>query len=267
MKLAFCFLIREDFNKTDLWIDFFKDVPSDLYEIYIHRAYITPQHCDFVKKYTIREYVKTKWAGNLYDAVKLLYKHGIEDNCDKFILLSESHVPVRSFKYVYDYLSKNLDVSHISYLQRCPKNHNEVSTHLSMLQRFQHNCRRDIIFAKNIDVSYWYFNEMWTILKKDHVKLLLDDNEIIKYFKHAFAWDENYPMYILSLNNQFENIQKEETSFVNWKEPSLNKDGKRSPKIYTTVTKNEFDDFISRDSILFVRKIHKESNIGDFIIK
>ena len=51
-----------------------------------------------------------------------------------------------------------------------------------------------------------------------------------RIFRKCFAADENYPIYILSLNDEFKNIKNIQTTFVNWKELSRDSNGKRSPK-------------------------------------
>jgi len=266
MRLAFCFLIKNDINHIEMWEDFFKNAKPERYRIYIHKSEANkPCSSNFVSQHLINQTVLTEWGGDLYSAIKLLYKKAYDDLCTKYILLSESTIPVRSFSTIYKKLSKFPNKSSINYLQKIPKNVNEKNTHITSLQRFINNSNRCSLFAYNIDITHWYYADMWTILTREHVNLILNDETIMSYFENAFAWDENYPMYVLSFFNELDNIKREKTTFVNWKEPVYHNDHSKSPKEYTLVTSEDIDYIKNKSSVLFARKFSKDSNIKCFL--
>jgi hypothetical protein len=263
-KIAFCFLIRKNLNQLELWEKFFKTAQSkSQYKIYFHVATKEGSDQEFVKKHTIKEFADTKWGGNLYNAVTLLYKNALKDKCYKYCLLSESHVPLRPFPYVYKHLTES-PKSHMYYQTRLSKSQREVGTNAMMYSRFVNNMKRCSIFAKNIDIKHWYFNEMWTILNKKHVKLIINDTCIQGYLQNAFAWDENYPMYMVSLNDDVKNVINEKNTFVDWKNAVEHKPGQRSPSEFTKVTDDFIEDLQYTPSMLFARKFTEKSNVCDF---
>ena len=262
-KIGFCFLVRKDLNQLSLWEEFFHDAPSNKYKIYFHVADKEGSSQEFVKKHTIKEFTETKWGGNLYQAVTLLYKNAMKDKCFKFCLLSESHIPIRNFSYVYKHLTSTKN-SHLHYQTRLPKDSSGVKTNIMMFERFANNMKRCPVFAKNIDIKHWYFNEMWTILNKKHAKLIINDTNIKSYLKNAFAWDENYPMYMISMNNEIKNVTNEKSSFVDWSQAVEHTKGQRSPAEFKQVTDDFIEHIQTESSILFARKFPADSNVGDF---
>lgn len=260
-KIGFLFLCRDSVTHLNIWETFFKN-NYDKCNIYIHCSEPNNITQDFVKKYLVSKIIPSKW-GNIYPAIKYLQKCSFQNNDYKVILLSESTVPVKSFDYIYKFLTKN-NSSYMTYSPQLPRNKWEIATNRTQLQRFIGNMNRDPDFAYNIEVKHWHFNECWHILNKYHTGLILMDDKYYKSMKKAFAWDENYPSYILSLNNELHNIINTTTTFVNWKEKTSDNKGGCSPKLYDIVTENDINDFVHPD-ILFARKFSKESNIGDFI--
>ena len=109
---------------------------------------------------------------------------------------------------------------------------------------------------------------MWIILNHEHTKLLLKDDEIINYFYRAYSPDENYFIYLLSLHGKVndQEIAREQTTFVNWNEPVKHGNGAQSPKEYNHISVKHMQDF-NEPNILFARKFHKNSDIGEYLKK
>ncbi|MDA9173121.1 beta-1,6-N-acetylglucosaminyltransferase, partial [bacterium] len=267
-KIAFCFLVRKNLNQLDIWLEFFRG-HEDRFSVYFHVADLEGSDQGFTKEHTIDEHVDTKWGGDLYGAVRLLYASALttESNC-KVVLLSESTIPVRNFQYVYTYLTTH-NKSHVGYTPRDSTGHNERATLKMMRQRFVKNSNRSETFSRYVDPQHWYFNEMWTILNREHAHLIANDAVIWKYFESAFAWDENYPMYILSVHNQKEiELERECCTFVNWAEAVVHgSSGGRSPKTYDRLTPKDFSRLwavLHRPRFLFARKFSSTSNVGRY---
>ena len=98
--LAFCFLVRNNIHQLDLWLDFFAGHDSR-FTVYIHVADEAGSDQDFVRRHALAQRVETAWGGDLYGAVDLVYASALNVSTNyKFILLSESTVPMRPFDYV-----------------------------------------------------------------------------------------------------------------------------------------------------------------------
>lgn len=261
MKIAFCFLIRKDIHQLQLWESFFKNIPKEKYGIYIHTKENSQQA--FVNQYQIPERTETKRSFNLTNAISLLYKYAIKDNCYKYILLSETTIPIHSFDYVYKHITHH-EKSHIQYCPRLPLTNQDISTNKMQYQRFINNYNRCTLFAKHIDIAHWYFNEMWTVLNKQHAELIVQDNVIKTYFKNAFAWDENYPMYMISLHDKgLQNVSREYVTFIDWSRAKGTSD--RHPFEYNSITKNELQHMRKNPKTLFARKFSIKCNLSSHI--
>ena len=263
-KVAFCFLVRKNLNQLSIWLDFFRG-NEDRFSVYFHVADRGGSDQGFIKRHSI-EHVDTDWGGDLYNAVRLLYKNALslESNC-KFILLSESTIPIRTFEYVRSYLMTH-NKSHVGYLSWNSSSRNEVATLNKMRRRFSRNSRHET-FSRHIDPRHWYFNEMWTILNREHAILIANDAVIWRYFEFAFAWDENYPMYILSVNDQLETVERECCTFVNWAEAVPHGSSGQSPKMYNRLSPKKFSELLAvwqQPQLLFARKFSSTSNVGRY---
>lgn len=268
-RLAFCFLIRRNINQLDLWLDFFAG-HEDKYEVYIHVADGEGSDQPFVLEHAIPERAVTSWGGDLYSAVDLVYGNALNRSSAnyKFILLSESHIPVRSFDYVYAQLAGS-PKSRIFYNKRLPdvpSNKNDRGTRHMMLGRFINNFKRSEDFADHIDVAHWYFNEMWTVLNRKHTALLTGETDVREHLTHAFAWDENYPTYVLSLHGLLETeVEIASTTFVNWNERVVRGPGRFSPKEYDKISEHDFFTLAQLGpQTVFARKFAPTSDIRHY---
>ena len=84
----------------------------------------------------------------------------------------------------------------------------QKDTLVGSLKRYINNSNRCSKFAYNIDFRHWFFNETWTILNNKHMKMIYQDTAILEYLQNGFCLDENYPSYILSINNELSNVHK-----------------------------------------------------------
>lgn len=260
-KIAFCFICIDDLNKTKIWEKFFEG-NMDRCNIYIHSKNRNDITENFTKKYQIQKHFHTAW-GDIYGAIQALYTKALENDDYKFVLVSESNIPVKSFDYVYDYLTKN-NKSYIAYQPHLAKNENEKGTLLQQYNRYVKNGERCTTFLNNLDISHWYFNNTWHLLNKKHAKLIAYDRKIIKYFKGCFAYDENYPLYILSLNKELNNIENINVHYVDWKNRVTRKNGGFSPKTFDKIMKTDIIEWLKPD-YLFARKFAKTSDIDKYI--
>ena len=249
MKLGFLFLCKNDINQLQLWLDFFKD-NYDKCNIYIHSYDQENITQDFVKKYHINKVLDTGW-GDIYDVIKYVMQISIKNNDYKLILLSESNLPTKPFNYIYDYLTKD-NRGYLNYYI------NDEYLKNMQIRRYNLNCKNIKEFKENIDFSYWYYNETWIIFNKEMIDIILNDNIYYKYFKNAFVYDENYPIYLYSLYNKLDLFHNIKTTYTNWDTDYIN--GKKHPKLYNNINDNLILK-LSDPNILFARKFTNNPNI------
>lgn len=106
--IAFLFLTREGLNAEKLWKDFFQDADPALYKIYAHTKH-APSPDSLLAPHRIANIVPTEWGSvSLVRATLSLLRAAYEDEANvKFVLLSESCVPLYSFHAIYRLLSSD----------------------------------------------------------------------------------------------------------------------------------------------------------------
>ena len=188
-----------------------------------------------------------------------LYKRAFLNGCKKVILLSGCCIPVKTFPAIYSYLT-NDDSSYLAYQPHLAKTENERKTLESSLGRFLNNSYRSSDFARNIDITHWFYNETWTILNRYHAELILEHSWLLDQFRrmNCYAYDENFPSYVLSLTGELKNVINKRTTFTNWQESSGDK-SKRHPKNYESISSSDLEAF---KPFLFARKFSCISDIA-----
>jgi hypothetical protein len=251
-KIALLFLCQDRINHIDLWEQFISD-GKDKISVYIHADNRQNVTQDFIKKYIIEETTKIEW-GDLYSGIKLLYKYALKEvnNC-KFILVSDSTIPLLKFDCIYSQLTETDN----SFIQYYKKGINQMLTRRFLIQRSQHPD-----FNNNIKWEHYYYNECWTILNRSHAQLVLNDIHYFSIFRKTVAYDENYPMYLLSVNNKLNEITQLNITFVNWEKAYYSDSGsKRHPKKYNLITNKDREEIL-KSKALFARKFDKNCNLN-----
>ncbi len=250
-KIAFCFLCKDSLKNISLWKKFFTG-NEDKFNIYFHfsKKNIIAYKDFFNSK--IVPYQETCW-GDIYRAIFSLYKGAFNDNNFKYILLSESCIPVKNFLFTYEYLTAD-DKSFLSFQSNNPTTEWEKSTLIHNLQRYIYNAKKSKNFIYKISIEDWFYSETWNILNKEHVALILNNYYLIEEFKamKCFAYDENIVCYLLSINNKLDDIRNIKTTFVNWKKAVVDKLG-RHPYTYQNLNDLNLHDF---EDFLFARKFN-----------
>jgi FkbM family methyltransferase len=250
MKLGFLFLCKNDINQLQLWLDFFKD-NYDKCNIYIHSYDQINISQEFIKKYHIDKVLDTGW-GDIYDVVRYVMNISIKNNDYKLILLSESTIPVKSFDYIYNYLTKD-GKGYLNYDMT-----NEYTVNMQN-KRYKNNCNNIKSFKENIDFKHWYFNEAWIIFNIEMIEIILNDDKYHLIFKNCFCPDENYPIYLYSLYNKLDLFYNIKTTFTNW-DIIQQDESKYHPELFNHIN----EDLIlklSDPNILFARKFTNNPNI------
>lgn len=249
-KIAFLFMIYDIIEKEDIWYKFFENIDQDKYTIYIHgkdKNKITFEN-EFFKKFIIEEQYQTNWGD--YTLVHLqnrLYKLALKDeNNYKFLLLSGSHIPLHNFDFIYNFLTKD-NKSYINYIK--------------ITNDYYKKCLETVNNYKKYNLNNWMSSSQWSILNRDIITYILDNEENIKkIFEKSKLPDELAYINYLYENNKLKNISNNKTTFYSMK-PSK-KIYRRFPHTYDT---NELDiNKIKKlkKNYLFMRKIVRNCNIN-----
>jgi hypothetical protein len=253
-KIAFCFLIYDMINQEELWNIFFKNIDPEKYRIYIH--YKTNRRLKYFEKYKLQSCIETKYADkSLTLAGNLLFREAFQDSDNfKFILISGSCVPFKSFDTIYEFLIND----HYGYLNTCPQE-----------QCFP-NCNSllSVIEKPHIGKAH-----QWIILNRLLVeKLCFDKDHIINTIFSSIYAPEEYFYYtyikILGLEDEVKttvNAANEATTITNWAGMDYKYVTNRSIKNYTNISQEEIE-YLLKSPCLFGRKFLREC-INCFINK
>jgi len=273
MKIAFLFLTIDNVRFPKIWNDFFKN-NEDKMNIYCHPKYPEKVNVPWQKRNIINDLAETAW-GKTINALINLFKASLKDkNNKKFIILSESCLPIKSFDKFYKFLENdNINTSYIDFWEMPKKDHNILKSKLPT-NFFKYKLKKH---------SSWY------CLSRYHIKKLLITPEIYK-FTRILAGEENYLTLILNsdyikdftinyanwtynktkiiklnqkLKKLYEKKEKEFTNKYNEDIFELRKQKSilaRHPKIYDKISKAELKKMKNSKSF-FYRKFSADSDI------
>lgn len=104
--IGFCFLIYDIINHEELWNNWFKNVDKKKYKIYIHYKYDV--RLKYFEKYKLDNCIETKYGDiTIVHAHNMLFKQAYDDGCIKIISLSQACIPLKTFDYIYSFLTKD----------------------------------------------------------------------------------------------------------------------------------------------------------------
>ncbi len=252
-KIAFLFLIKDKINKEYLWNNFLKNVDKNKYNIYIH--YKNDETLNYFDKYKINKIVPTKWGDiSLVIAQKILLEEAMKDESNyKFIYVSDSCIPIKSFDYIYKFLTKD--------------NNSYFNTE---------------IIKKNIHKTF-----QWFILNRENANIINNDTTEINKYNNTHAPDEKYFLTLLRQNNANNIIINKDTdkytTYANWGNKLINliktddfqnnyktfnskKQFLKFPYNYTELDNKELYYLINQTDCLFLRKILPDTIINEDLL-
>ena len=203
-KIAFCFLINDIINHEDIWNHFFSNVDKNKYNIYIH--YKIDKKLKYFDDKKI-ESIETKYENHTIPlAYNVLFRKAYEnDDNFKFVIVSGSCIPLKSFDYIYEMMTKD----ELGYFNECPTS------------QCYPNCNN---LLNVIDKKYISKSHNWFILNRRLVKELCFDNDdfLRKHYDKIYAPAEYfYFTFIKMLGLEEEvvvthNAANDATTFTNW---------------------------------------------------
>ena len=184
MKICFCFLTYYGLERVDIWNNFFKDIDTNLYKVYIH-----PKYPNFlIDKYLfpiniVQNRVETTGKTNISivnATIRLLENAYNDQELTHYIFLSQSCMPIYDFNTIY----KTVILFDKSVIGKKDNNKKE--------RYFELN-----VYLKQY-ISYKQFTKQQPnmVLIKDDVKKIITNN-FTKYFSNMICPDEHYFINIL----------------------------------------------------------------------
>ncbi|MEM7021061.1 MAG: beta-1,6-N-acetylglucosaminyltransferase [Pseudomonadota bacterium] len=211
VKIAFCFLTRDNLTQPQLWQAFFDAAPPDQYAVYCHPK--NPQEVtDSVLRDSIIDGLIPTQHGHVSlvkASLRLFTEASQRDlNITHFVLVSESTIPILPFSEIHAELSQ-LGASSLLrwYIPR------QGTVHFERL-RFARNPRA---FRK------FYWHDQWIVACRNHV-VALESQPYLDDFETMIAADEHYFMNVLVNLLDFPegDFVQRWTTFVNWRDTEEN---------------------------------------------
>jgi hypothetical protein len=238
-------LIYDKINNEELWNIFFKNIDKNKYNIYIH--YKSDNKLKYFEEYKLDNCIETKYADvSLIHASIILFKKAYEEGCDKFVLVSQACIPLKSFDYVYNFLTKD-DFGHFN-----------IADKKKLFPRF--NSLLDYYSENSINKS-----SQWIILNRKICEFIIncDKNKINKEYTNIYAPEEIFFITLIFENNlqneiiTTQNLAKDATTFTNWHDMQYKYVSKKYLKNYDSIEKEELL-YLLKSKCLFGRKFDKE---------
>ena len=259
-KIAFLFLTRNNLKRSEIWEEFLKG-KEDKYSIYCHAKEPEKVTDRLLKDTIIPEHIDTCWGCiNLVEANILLMKNALLNPLNKkFILVSESCVPIVSFDVLYkSIINNNKSRIGIHKINSSPERYNQI---------------------KNPDFSEKDFikhSGSGNIFSRLHAEMLVNSLPKLEDWKAQIAPDEHYKGNILSVmdkdfNNNNENIkttfdiwQKDDLDLLNLNDNIILKTGEY---ILLNKVTNKAIDTMREKGFLFMRKVDENTEFDkEYII-
>jgi hypothetical protein len=263
-RIAFLFLIVSDVKQPLIWKNFFKG-HADKFNIYVHPKYPNKIK-SFFKDHIIQNLVPTEWGDlSLVVATNNLIREALDNPFNqKFILVSDSCVPIKTFKYVYKTVLQD-NTSWFNYYSPQPTPRpgwlGDTKTHYEKINLLQPWLRANA-----------FIQEQWMILDRRHAELIDRNNHLLKYFTiDGLFPDEMYYITILHTlikkpKGHFKFRRHSRKTYKKHKyitqakwtkgRPSLH------PKEFGLLTKDDIR-WLKTSPALFARKFTESSDIGD----
>ncbi|KAJ9566180.1 hypothetical protein OSB04_002146 [Centaurea solstitialis] len=232
-KIAFLFLVRRDLPLDFIWQAFFENADAANYSIYVHSepGYVLDEmstRTSYFYNRQISNSIKVGWGeSSMIEAERLLLRAALEDPGNRrFLLLSDSCVPLYNFTYSYHYLmgsSKSF-----------------VDSFLDMKEG-----RYNPKMARVIPMRKWRKGSQWFALVRSHAKAVAYDDVVFPVFKkfckrrppldaskgkqnlrlqkqHNCIPDEHYVQTLLAMSDLEGELERRTVTYTSWIQSATN---------------------------------------------
>ncbi|KAM5588772.1 glycosyltransferase BC10 [Rosa sericea] len=228
-KIAFLFLARRDLPLDFLWASFFENAGGALnFSIYIHSApgFVFDESTTRSRFFHGRQLpnsIQVGWGeSSMIEAERLLFATALEDPANqRFVLLSDSCVPLYNFSFIYNYLMASPRSIVDSFLD---------------VKEGRYNPK----MSPTIPKAKWRKGSQWIALIRRHAEVLVDDEVILPVFKkfcrrrppvdirkgklnlklqkqHNCIPDEHYVQTLLAMSELDGELERRTLTFTLWR--------------------------------------------------
>ncbi|KAF7121471.1 hypothetical protein RHSIM_Rhsim13G0150800 [Rhododendron simsii] len=170
-KVAFLFLARRDLPLDFLWGNFFEKVDVANFAIYVHSepGFVFDESSTrsvFFFNRQLTNSIKVEWGeASMIQAERLLLGAALKDPANqRFVLLSDSCVPLYDFSYIYNYLMASPRSFLDSFLDK---------------KEGRYNPKMSPVIPRN----KWRKGSQWISLVRSHAEVVVDDDVIFPIFE------------------------------------------------------------------------------------
>ncbi|CAE5962431.1 unnamed protein product [Arabidopsis arenosa] len=224
-KLAFLFLARRDLPLDFLWDRFFKSADHRNFSIYIHSipGFVFDEsstRSQFFYNRQLKNSIQVVWGeSSMIAAERLLLASALEDPSNqRFVLLSDSCVPLYDFGYIYRYL---------------------VSSPKSFVDSFLDKDKRYTMkMFPVIRKEKWRKGSQWISLIRSHAEVIVNDDTVFPVFqkfckrslpldprknwlylkkrRHNCIPDEHYVQTLLTMHGLENEMERRTVTYTTW---------------------------------------------------
>jgi predicted DNA binding CopG/RHH family protein len=273
-KIAFLFLTLHNPNIPEIWNLYFKG-NEKYFNIYIHTKF--PEQVSWKRNNIIKNLKKTEW-GFIVSAYMSLFKTALLDKENiKFITISESCLPIKPFKMLYEFIMNEKKQSFIKFTKISKY---DYSARLN--DNIKKKCSNLIKHYARMCLSRYHVKQLFISENKQKIKLFTKmhvgdefflssilTNNTIKYSKDFAITHDDWD-YVINKRNEY-NIkikklyEKQESDNIDYSNEILQlqkirDDFSKNPKSITIVSSDDLDN-IKNTSSFFYRKFTINSDI------
>mgnify|MGYP003113492915 CR=1 FL=1 len=183
-KIAFLFLTRNNLKQPQLWYDFLSDGNGKC-NVYAHTKERDKLNQQFLIDHQIPEHIHTEWGdSNLLTATNALIKNALKDLTNKrFVLVSESCIPLHFYKVIYDILFNQQETAGKSFLYTKLTPTSKDPKHIKIKDAAYTQICRNGDPSKELGITWENMmrNSQWMILNREHA-------EIANKYNHENLW-------------------------------------------------------------------------------
>lgn len=236
-KIAFLFLVRRGLPLDFLWGSFFENADTGNFSIYVHSEPgfefdESTTRSRFFYGRQLKSSIQVIWGeSSMIEAERLLLDAALEDPANqRFVLLSDSCVPLYNFSYIY------------SYLMASPRSF--VDSFLDVKEGRYHPKMSPVI-----PKDKWRKGSQWIALIRSHAEVIVDDVVILPVFKklckrrppldaskgklniklqkqHNCIPDEHYVQTLLSMSELEGELERRTVTYTVWNQSATKMENK-----------------------------------------
>jgi Sulfotransferase family/Core-2/I-Branching enzyme len=271
-KIAFLFLTIGDINQPEIWTEYFKQHWHKV-NIYVHPKHPSLVKTKWLKSNIIDTLVPTEW-GFITHAYYELLKEALKNKDNmKFVFISESCIPLKTFDLFYKKLmTDHIHTSYVKFMEinaynknariKSQPNYKELEPFVKhyarmCLSRYHSEklmaCKHFDFFNKMHVGDEFFLTCIHPVQNKDYIK----DFEIT--YDNWNDIEEQTKQYNSEIELLYQQLEKEDISDslkIKIKKELTNKqlirdDIRKNPKTYTSITPNDIEMAIKKESFFW----------------